>query len=153
MRIATLTVCAVLLGHVVAAEEAMPEWVLHGILSVETQSYYENGSIVYIDTRRGKAGERGPFQMSRVAFNQVSEPGESFASLETDTVFAEKLAVRYLQWIYDNYGRGSWSRTVAMWNTGPSGYHSHRSKGDRYAEKVRSRGLVALERSKSKKAS
>jgi len=124
----------------------MPKWVLHGILYMETRSYYEqDGTLTYVDQRRGRSGERGPFQMTRIAFRQVAKAGEVFADLETDKTFAKEVAIRYLNWLHTNYP-GSWEKTVAMWNTGPTGYRSNKRRGDRYAEKAKTYGEIAMAR-------
>ena len=107
-----------LLCVVALAAEDMPSWVLPGILAVETRSYYQDdGSIHYTDKRRGKAGEYGPFQMTRAAFRQVSRRGEPFWKLETDRVYAEDLAVRYLYHLRDR--ASSWEQAVQWYNRGP----------------------------------
>lgn len=100
--------------------EEIPAWVMKGILKVETRSYYnEDGSIKYVDKRRGLHGERGPFQCTKAAFNQVRLKSEQFWTLETDTSFADTIARRYLLWLRDNYG-GDWYRVLGMYNAGPN---------------------------------
>jgi hypothetical protein len=94
----------------------VPSWVLRGILSVESQSYYRtDGSIAWIDRKRGAAGERGCFQITKAAFTDVRRPGETFSMLESDPIFSEVIACRYLAKIH----RGSWGRTVEAYNAGP----------------------------------
>jgi hypothetical protein len=129
-----------LCGITIAGDE-IPGWVLKGMLSVETSSYYdEDGNITYIDRRIGKAGERGPFQMTRIAFDEVSTLGEKFSDLGNNTKFAEEMAIRYLRWLYENHAGKSWKRAVAMYNTGPCGYYRKKSRGDRYACRVYAKG-------------
>ena len=100
----------------------VPDWVLVGILKVETKSSFrEDGSIKYVDKRRGTHGERGPFQMTRVAFNQIKRKGEQFWQIETDKALAEDCAKRYLVWLHENFSKGDWERTIEMYNAGPHG--------------------------------
>lgn len=109
--------------HIGLAQDRPPEWVIRGILKTETRSYYrEDGSIKYIDMRRGSAGERGPFQMTRGAFNQVKRRGEEFWKIEVDRTFAEEMAIRYLHWLDTHYGKGNWYRNVEMYNAGPNNH-------------------------------
>ena len=60
MRSVLIPVMLVLSGTVFAGEKVeIPAWVMHGILSVETRSYYDESDIIqYVDMRRGKAGEQ-----------------------------------------------------------------------------------------------
>lgn len=103
-----------------AHAEVPPAWVVEGILYQETRSYYRaDGNIKYVDTSRGAAGEYGPFQMTRIAWRQIRRKGEPFWKLETDTKYAEELAVRYLVWLDTHYGKGDWHRNIEMYNAGP----------------------------------
>lgn len=121
----------ILLTATIYAQDEVPYWVLKGILKVETSSSYtEDGSIKYVDKRRGTHGERGPFQMTKIAFNQIKLPGEQFWQIETDRVFAEQCAMRYLCWLYDNTANKNWKRTIQQYNAGPYG------KSQEYLEKV-----------------
>lgn len=98
----------------------VPEYVLVGILKVETRSYYrEDGTIKYVDQRRGSSGEIGPFQMTRRAFNQIKKRGELYWDIETDRVFAEECAKRYLVWLYNNSANQDWSLAIQYYNAGP----------------------------------
>lgn len=118
MRLLVLLILSVGLS---AAEP--PQWVLDGILMVETRSYYRvDGTIKYIDKRRGSSGEYGPFQMTRKTFNDMKRKGEQFWMLETDTKFAETMAIRYLTWLDKHYGHGNWSRNIEMYNAGPNNH-------------------------------
>jgi hypothetical protein len=113
-----------LAGSLIAEEP--PQWVLDGILMVETGSYYRaDGTIKYKDMRRGDAGEYGPFQMTRRTFNDMKRKGEQFWMLETDTKFAATMAIRYLTWLDKHYGHGDWHRNIEMYNAGPNN-HSRR---------------------------
>ena len=109
----------------------VPDYVMIGILKVESSSYYrEDGSIKYVDMTRGKDGERGCFQMKRIAFNQIKRKGEQYWMIEQNTVFAEECARRYLVWLYENSGNQDWSLTIQKYRTGPSG------RSLRYLERV-----------------
>ena len=100
----------------------IPDYVMVGILKVESRSYYrEDGTIKYVDTTRGKDGELGCFQMKRIAFNQIKRKGEQFWMIEQDKVLAEDCARRYLVWLYENSGKQDWSLTIQRYNAGPSG--------------------------------
>lgn len=119
LRLIFLSTLSAILLH--GLETSIPPWVLPGILHTETRSTYRvDGSIKYVDMRRGSAGEYGPFQMTRAAFNQVKRKGEMFWKLETDTKYAEQLATRYLLWIDKHYSHGNWHRAVEMYNAGPN---------------------------------
>jgi hypothetical protein len=99
----------------------IPEWIIVGILKRETQSYFdENGNIVYIDKSVGKCGEKGPFQMTYVAFKQIRKKGETHDRLMWDTAYAQDLAERYL--LYKGPAKNSWSTTIRMYNGGQNNY-------------------------------
>lgn len=116
--------------------DSVPLWVRAGILKTETKSYYlDNGTIKYVDKRRGKDGDIGPFQMRKDAFDDVKKPGENFWTLEKNTAFAEEMACRYLLFIYESTGNHDWNTTIARYNVGP--YKSFiTSKGHRYLKDV-----------------
>jgi hypothetical protein len=100
--------------------DQVPEWVRKGILFTETRSVYKaSGLIKYVDQRRGQAGDIGPFQMRRVAFDDVKKRGESFWKMEQDVLFAEEMACRYLLFIYNGRGNKNWETTVLRYNAGP----------------------------------
>ena len=129
-----------LLASTVVASDAVPDWALEGILSVESASYYEAAPgtrIVYVDKRIGAAGERGPFQMTRIAFDQIARSGESFTRLGTDTRYAEGKARAYLLWLYEGPAQKNWERAIGMYNTGPTGYYRNRSTASRYTRSVK----------------
>jgi hypothetical protein len=114
-----------------------PEWALPGILDRESSSRYtEAGAVVYVDQAVGAAGELGPFQMKRDAFDQVAESGEVFERLGHDTAFAERLAIRYLDWLHLRSKR-DWFIAVGRWNAGP---HGDYGVAWRYAKDVQKRG-------------
>ncbi len=103
-----------------AVENEVPAWVLAGILQQETRSYYlEGDTIKYVDKRVGKDGELGPFQMTKIAWKQIRQPGEKFADLKTDTKYAEECAMRYLLWLYNGPARQSWAHAIQGYNAGP----------------------------------
>lgn len=115
-----MKLAALILLSTLCFAEDIPDWVMSSILRVETQSYYHNGTIKYVDKRRGMHGERGPFQCTKAAFNTVRHSGEQFWMVETDTKFADTIARRYLRWLRSNYGREDWYRTLGMYNAGPN---------------------------------
>lgn len=97
------------------AEPEVPKWILPAIAYVETRSYYDQtGSFHYVDKRRGSHGEYGPFQCTRIAFNQIKRHGEQFWRVESDIRFSEEIALRYLQWSYSR--SHSWDKAVAAYN-------------------------------------
>jgi len=122
---ALLTLCAALPAAV--KETEVPYWVLAGILAQETRSRYEvvNGveRIVYVDRRVGAAGELSAFQITRIAWKQVAGPGERFEDLATNQVYAERVAMNYLLWLYNGPAKQSWPHAVQMYNRGPGRLH------------------------------
>lgn len=139
MRLSLLLI----LTLVCARAEDVPAWALKGILAQETRSHYTTTPgtpIEYVDRAVGADGELGPFQMTKDAFDQVKKNGESFTRLKSDTRYAEKLAIRYLEWLYDNAAKGDWHIAVAMYNTGPTGYRRQHSRAIAYLRKVRRLG-------------
>jgi hypothetical protein len=96
-------VLAALLPSVLPAAE-VPRWVLAGILHIESRSYFTTTGIVYVDQRTGAAGELGPFQMTRDAFDLVARTGEEFERLKRDT-FSDR----------------DWFIATGRWNVGPHG--------------------------------
>jgi hypothetical protein len=121
-----IRVLTLLLSLVVACQAQeridIPHWVLAGILRVETGSFYRaDGSIRYVNKERGRAGERGCFQVREIAFKQVRHKGEQFWQIEQDTAFCEEIAWRYLTWLYQNSAKGSWHKAVEKYNAGPRG--------------------------------
>lgn len=118
--------------------DQVPEWVRVGMLKTETHSNYnEDGTINYVNKKRGADCDIGPFQMRKIAFDAIKKHGESFWKLEKDTAYAEEMACRYLLYIYNSSGKKDWDRTVMMYNTGPTGLSEHYSKGMRYLRNVK----------------
>lgn len=119
-----LAVCILCLGLLHATDD-VPYWVMSGILSVESGSRYDYGTgeerIIYVDRKVGLAGELSAYQITKGAWLQVKKKGERFQDLHTDQRYAEQIAMRYLCWLYDHSARGSWSRAVEKYNSGPSG--------------------------------
>ena len=102
-----------------------------GILKVETRSsYLPDGKIKYVDKRRGLAGERGCFQMTQIAFDQIKKRGEQFWMIESDRYFAEECAKRYLIWLYTKTAKQDWNLTIQQYNAGPF------KKSKEYLQKV-----------------
>lgn len=119
----------------------VPNWILIGILKQETGSYYnEDGEIVYKDRRRSKSGARGPFQIKRICFDEIKEPGEQFSKVEKNMAFAEELAVRYLLYLYDGPAKKNWKTAIGMYYTGPSNYNRLIHCAYNYYEGVKSKG-------------
>jgi len=119
----------------------LPTWALPGILSRESSSYYAaSGAVVYVDQAVGAAGELGPYQMTRAAFDQVASGDDRFARLRHDAAFAERLAVRYLHWLHAR--TGDWFLAVGRWNAGPHGAYA---VAWRYAKDVQRRGRPRMQ--------
>lgn len=110
-----------LLSALYCEENEVPVWVLAGILAQETRSSYalDGNTIIYRDKRIGARGERGPYQMRRIAWKQIKEAGERFEDLSTDMRYAELCAMRYLLWLYNNSAKGSWPHAIQYYNAGP----------------------------------
>lgn len=126
-----LLVVLLVYGTVCTALE-IPEWVLAGILATETRSYYtESGSIIYVDRKTGRAGETGPFQMTRAAWLQIREKTEKRSALKTDLVYAELCCMRYLAWLVENDQRKNhttdtrWDSVIQAYNAGPGNRSRH----------------------------
>jgi hypothetical protein len=113
-------VLAALLPSVLPAAE-VPRWVLAGILHIESRSYFTTTGIVYVDQRTGAAGELGPFQMTRDAFDLVARTGEEFERLKRDTAFAQDLCERYLRLLWSDFSDRDWFIATGRWNVGPHG--------------------------------
>jgi hypothetical protein len=115
----------------VKPKSEIPHWVLKGIAKVETNSTIKDcGTIIWRDRRKGKNGDSGVFQMTRIAFNQVKRPGDSFARIHRDPKYAQELAERYLVYLRKRYTR--WHDVIAAYNAGTPG----RPAGRRYLKKV-----------------
>lgn len=125
IRCVDLAALVLLCAPLAAAADAtvdVPDWVMAGILTVETGSHYDaRGAIVYVDQRIGAAGERGPFQMTRDAFDLIKHAGESFEDLSTDLVLAESCCRRYLRLLFRAYADRDWFTAAGRWNAGPHG--------------------------------
>jgi hypothetical protein len=101
----------------------IPEWILIGILMRETRSYYDtDGNIVFIDRAIGSSGERGPFQLTPIAFKQIKKKGETHKRVMWDMVYAQDLTERYLMWLYNGPAKKNWDIAIRMYNGGPSRY-------------------------------
>ena len=99
----------------------IPQWILVGMLMRETKSYYdENGNIVYIDKTNGTSRERGPFQITPIAFKQIKKKGEIHSKVKKDMVYAQEMTERYLMWLYNGPANGNWDKAIRMYNGGPS---------------------------------
>lgn len=111
-----LLLCTALLSAVERHFDGIPDWVLPGIVAVESSSYWRGAELVYVNRKRGRHGEMGPTQMTRRAFNTVAYPGERFERLATDMDFAIEVTVRYLRWLRAH--SASWNDAVAKYNGG-----------------------------------
>lgn len=99
----------------------VPDWIIVGILRVESRSSLTpDGRVIYRDKRRGKDGEVGCMQVTPIAFKQVRRRGEQFWMMEQDTAFSVEIGCRYLSYWYER--TGSWERAVAMYNPRDRGY-------------------------------
>jgi len=120
MRLLLITILSI----AVIQASAVPDWVLRGILKVETRSYYTDEGLVYVDRRIGHHGERGPYQMCYKTWKQIARKGEQFKYLSTDMEYAKTCTIRYLQWLNKHYGHNNWKAVVQMYHRGPN-HHSY----------------------------
>lgn len=125
--------------------DLMPAWILPGILAVETSSRYEDGAIVWVNHMIGSHGERGAFQITERAFQDVRQPGETFGRLGRSPAFGEVIAIRILTMHYR--ATGSWERAVVRYHLGANGarFANLHAEGQRYLDAVRSAGFRYLE--------
>ena len=115
----------------------VPTWVLAGILKQESRSYYDNGIIIYVDKATGANGELSAFQIKRIAFDQVKRDGEVFEDLATDQIFAQRIACRYLIWLYEHSAKKSWPHAIQYYNAGPGRLrYSYYAKIIKHAKKA-----------------
>jgi hypothetical protein len=127
----------VIVEAVEAPQYPIPYWILVGILKKETTSYYlDNGSIKYVDKRRGTSGERGPFQMRKICFDTIKKSGEQFWKLEKDTKFAESMTIRYLLYLYNGPAKNNWKVAIGMYNVGPNNYSCYQKTANAYYNSV-----------------
>ena len=122
-------------------KKLIPSWILTGMLMQESSSYYDaSGKIVFVDRKRHSEKQaRGPFQMLRIAFNEISRPGESYTRLDKNSEYAEELAIRYLLYLYNGSAKQNWKRTIGMYNQGPTGYRYNISDAIEYYEGVKAK--------------
>lgn len=106
-----------MLSVTVWSVEVVPNWILSGILRVETKSYYRGDTVIWVNRARGSHGERGCFQMLESTFNEIRGTGEHFRDLD-DSVFAEYKAIQYLRILYKRHG--SWSKAIIAYNGSPT---------------------------------
>lgn len=114
MNIVRLLLFIICMSYIQAVD--VPDWVLVGIAKVETRSYYTATDLIWVDRARGRAGERGAFQITYRAWKDVSLPGERFSQLEHDPWYAEKIATRYLSMLYKRCK--SWDKAIMYYNAG-----------------------------------
>ncbi len=98
----------------------IPGWVMRGILYRETKSRYRaDGSIIYVDRRRGLSGEVGAFQVMPDVVEAFTD--STARQVHRDPRRAEEAAAAYLAWLIRGPAKGSWSLAIRMYNVGPSG--------------------------------
>ena len=92
----------------------IPQWVVDGVLEIETKSYHRpDGSIMYVDQRIGKAGEHSCFQIRSIALRQVHLTGWRDL-IQQDTVAAEYAFTVIMR---DCYRRtGNWFAAVGVYH-------------------------------------
>ena len=133
---AILGILMFVLSGVLSAADNVPPWVLHGILGVETSSFYNpDGTVHFTNRKRGRHGELGPWQMTRNAFKEVRQKGDRFERLAREPAYAQRLVIRYLLWINAQVD-GSWDRTVRAYNVGVAGSRKA-DRGSDYLDDVR----------------
>ena len=96
--------------------QEIPAWVTKGILARESSSYYKGNTLVYVDQTRGYDGERGPWQMTPIAWRDIGSPGR-FMDLQTNHEFARECYQAYIRKLYKR--AGSWDLAVEWYNAGP----------------------------------
>lgn len=127
--LALLLLAIVALRNCASGADEVPPWVMRGLLHVETSSYYDGGRIVYVNQRRGRAGEVGAFQATPATLRLY---GFSPSLFEQDTVYAERVTRAILSRY--RLTTGTWFGAVAAWNCGLAG--RERARAIRYATQV-----------------
>lgn len=130
--LAIATFAAVLIAGCMSRGHAedVPPWVLRGIAHVESSSFYRtDGSLEYVNQKRGKAGEVGVFQAMPSTLRQF---GFSPSLYEQDTAYSEQ-ATRSILAHYFTV-TGTWSESVASWRAGLR--HRHHMHALDYVAKV-----------------
>lgn len=118
-----------------------PLWAIHGIAYVETRSYWdEEGRFHYVDKRVGDAGELGPLQVTRAAWDMVRGDQLDFHRGMGRTATAIDSACLYLCHLRARCS--SWDEAVAAYHRGLGG--RHRPEAIEYARKVRAYGIASL---------
>ena len=108
-----------------------PTWVLAAILRIESGTLLNSfGPQRTKPITRGLHGERGVMQIRQCAFDDVAQPGEKFARVETSDHFAIEIGNRYLCKLHDRLG--SWDKAIMAYNAGAGNYHA----GYPYLKKV-----------------
>lgn len=123
--------CLVCCGKAQAADPSdVPRSLLAAMLHEESSSHYrQDGSIRYVNQKRGRDGERGPFQILPSTARQY---GFSPSLCEADPAYAEMCARHILAryFVITN----SWSQAAAAWHRGLGGRHSEAARA--YARRV-----------------
>ena len=103
-----------------ATATEIPPYILPAILKVETKSYFdERGAIIYVERKDGLAGEYGPYQVTKAAFDQIYKGRRPRSDLKKDMQFATMITTLYLLWLHKHYGKGDWNKTIQYYNAGP----------------------------------
>lgn len=141
-EIAKTLIASILLGlvllvataHHCAGSEQMPAWIIKGMLARESSSVLQpDGSVVYVNQRRGVAGEVGATQALPVL---LREHGFSPSLFEQDTAYCVDATTRILTKYRARFG--SWELAVGAWRKGPGKRDSDTARA--YVAEVRALG-------------
>lgn len=118
--------------HCVAQD--MPAWVIKGMLARESSSMLRSdGTVVYVNQRRGIAGEVGATQALPTTLRQF---GFSPSLFEQDTAYCVAATTRILTGYRARFG--SWEAAVGAWRKGPGKRDSATARA--YVAEVRALG-------------
>ena len=123
-----VAVLVMMVGAFAQAEE-VPRPLLAGIAYVESASYFQGNSIVYVNRADGKNGEVGFSQISRVVCRQHHFNRDR---IRTDAAYAMRCTVTHMLWLHTQLG--TWD-LAASWNGGVAG--RTRPSAILYARRVR----------------
>ena len=108
--------------------EEPPEYLIRGIMEVETRSYVKDTEIVYVDRRVGAKGEVGPTQIGR---DVCIQHGFDRDRIRNDPNYALECTVIHLKWLHSRLD--TWDLAGA-WNGGIGKRHCE--EATIYANKV-----------------
>lgn len=115
----------------------VPRWILVGILSRESRSYFNcDDQIVYVDKRRSSIGARGPTQILKNAFQDHQYRSERYTWLESDPDFALDMTERIL--LAHKAALGTWEAAIRAYRSGRGKWASE--VAGRYYADVRALG-------------